>query len=303
MEGRPQGVTGPVGEPGLPPARFGRSGTMNSTSTTSGRASTVHTRSHPPSSRAGRTDTPPTTSRTHVPSVQAQGFYRPMSSQRLQAQRGPRAQYQPPSGPNAGNDNMRSVAINNRMSMGSATQPAGSVYLSSHQEEDIRPMSRETDATDPKTANVSPNGADTIRSRGESDAPLQEEISPSRRPRRLDLENVHRLSASIQPPRSPRSFRSSFLLPRRESRQSRISDNIRGPGHEKLASAESSPKIPPNDYATQITKTELGKNYEYFSGNTFFCWGGRLQNTREKPISLATLVLVIVPLPLYLAQP
>ena len=37
------------------------------------------------------------------------------------------------------------------------------------------------------------------------------------------------------------------------------------------------------------------KNWQHFTGNTVFCWGGRLQNTRDRPVSVGTALLVIVP--------
>ncbi|KAF2452443.1 DHHC palmitoyltransferase-domain-containing protein, partial [Lineolata rhizophorae] len=44
---------------------------------------------------------------------------------------------------------------------------------------------------------------------------------------------------------------------------------------------------------------QLGKNYEYFTGNTVFCWGGRLQNARDRPINIATGILVLAPAGLF----
>lgn len=37
------------------------------------------------------------------------------------------------------------------------------------------------------------------------------------------------------------------------------------------------------------------KNWQHFTGNTVFCWGGRLQNTRDRPVSAGTAILVILP--------
>jgi palmitoyltransferase ZDHHC9/14/18 len=49
----------------------------------------------------------------------------------------------------------------------------------------------------------------------------------------------------------------------------------------------------------EAVKTELGKNYQYFSGNTVFCWGGRLQNTRDRPVNIATGIFILVPAGLF----
>jgi palmitoyltransferase ZDHHC9/14/18 len=80
-EGVPQslGATGPAGEPGLPPSRPSTAATTK-TGVTSKRAPGSAAGSRPPSSY----------SRTHVPSLTSSAFFRPMSSQRLQAQRGQR---------------------------------------------------------------------------------------------------------------------------------------------------------------------------------------------------------------------
>jgi palmitoyltransferase ZDHHC9/14/18 len=42
-------------------------------------------------------------------------------------------------------------------------------------------------------------------------------------------------------------------------------------------------------------KSALGKNYEYFEGNTIFWLGGRLQNARDRPINIATGVFLVLP--------
>jgi len=44
-----------------------------------------------------------------------------------------------------------------------------------------------------------------------------------------------------------------------------------------------------------VVKAELGKNHEYFTGNTVFFWGGRLQNARDKPVVLITAIIIILP--------
>lgn len=71
------------------------------------------------------------------------------------------------------------------------------------------------------------------------------------------------------------------------------------PGHEKLASAESTPRMAKREKSKDAVKKELGKNYEYFAGNTVFCGGGRLQNTRDRPVNVATALMIIVPAALF----
>lgn len=92
----PPAATGPAGEPGLPPSRPSTAATARTTTTTTRRAPGSAAGSRPPSSY----------SRTHVPSLTSSAFYRPMSSQRLQAQRGQR--------PTSNNLVPRSVPSNDR---------------------------------------------------------------------------------------------------------------------------------------------------------------------------------------------
>jgi len=49
------------------------------------------------------------------------------------------------------------------------------------------------------------------------------------------------------------------------------------------------------DQQRELVKENLGRNYEYFTGNTKFFWGGRLQNARDRPVVLATALIIIIP--------
>jgi palmitoyltransferase ZDHHC9/14/18 len=175
---------------------------------------------------------------------------------------------------------------------------------------DDRPVSRATDITDipdRNTASGSPGGADTLRSGHDSEVPLHgQPDSPIRqRPAHLDLTHTFKSnngsqSASKNSPRSPRSFRNSFILPQRNSRNS---IPRRQEGHEKL---ESDPPTPNTVAAKEETKEQvkrqlgLGRNYEYFTGNTRFFLGGRWQNARELPINVGTGLAILIPAVLFL---
>ncbi|KAL1649796.1 Eukaryotic peptide chain release factor GTP-binding subunit [Didymella pomorum] len=174
----------------------------------------------------------------------------------------------------------------------------GQSTLGLHHEMDQPPPSRGTDITDRDmpdrtTANSTPTGAETVRSQGESITPLQRP-----RPQHLNLSKTHNNDASTLPTpgKSPRSFRSSFMLPSRDGRSGQMRVHQ---GHEKLTSAESSPRLDRRESTKQAVKRELGKNYQYFSGNTAFCWGGRLQNTRDRPVNIATAIMIILPAALF----
>jgi hypothetical protein len=298
------GVTGPTGEPGLPPSRPSSIGTAHSGSqkrwsrtealrTGGGLQSGISV-----SGSLGPQSRPTTAaSRTHVP-LAAHGFFRPMSSQRLQQQRNQRPNSLLANGSLYSEGTHDAPASSYRQSIGSTQTMRGGPNLGLHHELDQPPPSRGTDITDRDmpdrtTANTTPTGAETVRSRGESITPLQRP-----RPQHLDLANVHRNDAGKlpTPSKSPRSFRSSFLLSSRDGRTTQMRPNQ---GHEKLTSAESSPRLARKEVSKAVVRKELGKNHEYFSGNTAFCWGGRLQNTRDRPVNIATAILIILPAALF----
>ncbi|KAF2867168.1 DHHC palmitoyltransferase-domain-containing protein [Massariosphaeria phaeospora] len=309
------GMTGPAGEPGLPPSRPSSIATAHS----GGGGNQRRWSQAPPSRRGGAvhsgvtssvagsmggTQSRPTTSasRTHVPLPGAHGFFRPMSSQRLQQQRNQR--------PTSllGHASLYSEGTTDvggnpyRQSTGSTKTIKSPPVPGLHHDLDNNPQSppsRGTDVTDRDmpdrtTANTTPTGAETVRSRGESTAPLQR----PKKPQHLDLSTAHKGDSGKLPTpgKSPRSFKSSFIIPSREGRSSQMRPQ---PGHEKLTSAESSPRLTRKEVAKEIVKKELGKNYQYFEGNTVFWLGGRLQNTRDKPVNVATGVMVVLPAALF----
>lgn len=301
------GMTGPLGEPGLPPSRpssiaTAQSGTGNQRRWSQTPRGGVHS-GIGPASVAGSmgTQSRPTTSasRTHVP-LAAHGFFRPMSSQRLQQQRNQRPMSL------LGHGSLYAEGATDfgdnsyRQSSGSNNTIRGAPTLGLHHDSDHPPPSRGTDITDRDmpdrtTANTTPTGAETVRSRGESITPLQRP-----RPQHLDLSQAHKNDSGKlpTPSKSPRSFKSSFILPSREGRSSQMRPHQ---GHEKLASAESSPRMTRKEAAKKVVKKELGKNHQYFSGNTVFCWGGRLQNTRDRPVNIATGIAIVLPSSLFFA--
>lgn len=239
------------------------------------------------------------TSRTHVPSLTSHAFFRPMSSQRLQAQRvGARAP--------VGGQSMASIdgssdfgSTTNRNSIGSNTtaQPAPDGLQSS----DGLPQSRGTDATDrqvQRVNNASIAGNATVQSIAGSEQPLNHgALGPAAVYTDLEM-NQKQGNGRLSPvQRSPRSFRPSFLLPSRGLDQGRT-DRF---SHERLSSCNSSPRsMNAKMFPTSIRKA--GFNYEYFSGNTTFCWGGRLQNTRDRPINIISGMVIILPSIIFFAS-
>lgn len=232
-------------------------------------------------------------SRMHIPSLTAQAFFRPMSSQRLQAHRA-RPTTTDTSAPAAAenwsiktNQNRRSLVSNN------TAAPNGSAP----QVDRDAPPSRGTDVTEPvttewnTTSNHSPraNTEPPTRNLGENMRLLRdrEKGFAADTPAHLnvDVENKEEFAPDSPQQRGPLSF---------FSMQSR---NERRDGHERLSS-HGSPPYPGSingKLSQKALKVDSGKNYQHFTGNTVFCLGGRLQNSRDKPINLITGILITLP--------
>lgn len=226
-----------------------------------------------------------TTSRTHVPSLTAQGFLRPMTSSRLQQQRlnNLRAARQvnnplpPPAPPKDGesdfDDQLGDLPPHGHRHNHSVTTG----YTDSEAAENYESQSQQfQDDTD----------------RGFVAASAKDDIKQAPAP--LNLHKAHQKTTS--PLRSPHSFRSAFSIGSKQF--------FEPPGHQHLPSSENSPRYPEihekqQQPLSRARHTTVGKNYEYFLGNTIFFMGGRLQNARDRPINLMTLVLLVLPCVLF----
>ena len=229
--------------------------------------------SRPPSSTSW-------TSRTHVPALASHAFFRPMSSQRLQAQRGVRPLRAGQSTLSVDGSSDGGTNTNRQSLVSDTTAPQGRF---SHIDVEKPPPSRGTEYTehdDRGTVEPTPTDNATIRSIEESERHMPQRV-PNPRPMHLNLDR--------QSNGSPKSFRANFPRPgvgRKETQ-----------GHERLSSSNNSPtfaKAPPD------ASSKPGINYQYFSGNTVFLWGGRLQNTRDRPVNIASGLIVILPAILFL---
>lgn len=244
--------------------------------------------SRPPSATPGK---------SHVHSISSTAFFRPMSSQRLQAQRGSRsaAQFQansPDTSYTEGNTARHSI----RSDPNSATRPEG---LIQEDNETAPPPSRGTEMTDQETFDRTANTSPTNYPGGslsESVRPLQKKAA--NRALVLNLNQGYKTGEGLPTASTRRSFGSNFLLPGRGD----TGPNSPGRsthGREKLSSVTSSPNHRPITSRKEASAGKAGSNYQYFTGNTVFCWGGRLQNTRHRPINVATGLLVVVPATLF----
>lgn len=247
------------------------------------------------------------TSRTHVPSLTQHAFFRPMSSQRLQAQRRgsrPPTTNQQGFGDGAG-DGISTYGENNSQAQdqysNQAPKPSGQ-----DDGEVPPPPSRGTEITEQETSgrltsNTSPtHGRPGASSMSESVRPLNK-VSSNTKGLSLNIDKSYKSPSGLPTPsRSPISFRSNLRMPAKESGGPN-SPSRSTHGREKLASSASSPALTPVGTSQQpnaVAKTRnqnLGKNYQYFSGNTRFWWGGRLQNARDRPVNIATGLFVILP--------
>ena len=234
---------------------------------------------------------PSAASRTHVPSLTSHAFFKPMSSQRLQAQRNVRATAEPAKEL----EEYHEVETNpNRYSFSSnPTTRYGPVV---HQEHDPMPESRDTNATDREalgTSHTNPDGHGPSQSLTESVRPLQQ--GPKNNNHGLNAGTAYRsggMASAASKPVSQPSFRSSFKLSSRGGTKTGIEQ-----GREKLSSTSSSPRQGPTKM--DMAKSQNRKNYEYFTGNTSFCWGGRLQNAHDRPINILTGLIVVLPVALF----
>lgn len=215
-----------------------------------------------------------------VANVAPSGLFRPMSAQRLQAQRGVKP-------------------------MTASTQHTRI------KEDDAAPPTRGTDTSipdsyfRPTTTNQSPTAESHVHngSLSSSVRPLQRD-SVNNGKLAINTDTSYRNQPLSAP--SPGSFRSAFLLPSRQSGGA-SSPRPSHQGHEKLESTatslnrrqshtSSAQPTTPNRQHHEVTKE---KNYQHFPGNTRFCFGGRWQNARDRPVNIATGFLCVLPAGLF----
>ncbi|KAM0159864.1 hypothetical protein ACHAPG_003296 [Botrytis cinerea] len=211
---------------------------------------------------------PSSTSKTHVPSLSAHAFFRPMSSQKLQAQRG----------------GSRPVTLTQQAFGEDGSLDGGSVRQSVHSNITIPqqiitedadsplPPSRGTEVTelgtvDRGTADTSPTHGHAAGSFADSVRPLQKGPANAKG-LSLNIDKGYKNGTST--PKSPRSFHSNFLMPtRNDGPAGSPSPSRSNQGREKLSSAASSPGFTPmNAQNKNMPTPNLGKNHQYFTGNT-----------------------------------
>lgn len=197
------------------------------------------------------------------------------------------------------------------MQPSAGTTPVAQIQRRTSDEIARPPPSRGTEGTEHETygrvtANTSPTHGNAPGSLSDSVRPLHrsEQTANSLS---VNVDRNRRDPVNVPTPiKSPRSFRSSFLMASKSDQDQ--SRNRSTDGAEKLSSEVSSPQMNAFDShgrrrrtAEQIQsqKRDIGRVFEYFEGNTRFFLGGRWQNTKQRPINIATGVFVLIPCVLF----
>lgn len=234
-------------------------------------------------------------SRSHVPSVSSSAFFRPMSSQKLQAQRGATRPSTMSRHVELADNGGEVIGANVLRHSIQSNTPSGNAM------DEPPPPSRGTDKTGHETfdrqtftANTRNSGAESVRplhKKPAEDKGLMVKVDPSEE------------RAGQPSPFTPNSIRNSFMLRNNAGSHASNRRNDRE-GAEKLVSADSSPQYqadPPEKATAPKPVRTVGRNWEYFTGNTIFCLGGRFQNTRSRPVNIATGAMVMIPCILFFA--
>lgn len=255
---------------------------------------------------------------SHVPSLTSNAFFRPMSSQKLQAHRGAVSR---PAVTSQQQQDLEDLPLDDEATdIGGSVVPRQSTSsnpplafqhgVMGHQDHHAQlPPSRGTENTehDHVMSETSPtNGQYPTASLSDSAQPLHK-VADENRPRpniNIDKSYQDMGRSGNVPMRSPRSFRSSFMLSGRSnsSRHNRSTERA-----EKLSSGASSPKfngLPGHPQRQQASSQpdqggKAGRVHEYFEGNTNFYLGGRWQNTMGRPINIMTGFCVLLPCGLF----
>lgn len=232
-------------------------------------------------------------SRTHVPSLTAQGFLRPMSSSRLQQQRlqnlrtarAEREASRPDTGAPSTHDEDDTQSIHSNRtgpyaSLPRQHRPTASIGTTTY-----------TDTEAPETCD---NVSHLAQSEADQDFFRNDSRTKRGYPSPLKLTGSLGPTAQKETPlHSPRSFRSGFSIG---------SKQIIPSSHKHLPSNEPSPRYanPETIHSLEekqriAQQSSLGKNYEYFEGNNVFWLGGRVQNARDRPVNVLTGILIVLP--------
>lgn len=222
-----------------------------------------------------------TPSRTHVPSLTAQGFHKPLSSSRLQAQRLKRPLVSKPESPVSQQEDASADDQSVTSSRRGPSHPLPAHHRAQHS------LATEfTPSEAPENEENEENGSQDVESHHEGETGLVNgsKKETKHRPTHLNIAATHK--SNDTPQKSPLSFQSLASL--------RSKHRVE-PGHQPLSSNVTTPQSAAPKSTPRPPKRSLGKNYEYFEGNTVFGWGGRLQNARDRPVNVFTGIVLVLP--------
>ncbi|KAF2208236.1 hypothetical protein CERZMDRAFT_87956 [Cercospora zeae-maydis SCOH1-5] len=265
-------ATGPVGEPGLPPARPASESTNRDSRTST-------QRSFRPMSRRDENSRPSSgmSGPSHVPSLAIQSAFRPMSPQKLQAQRG--QNIAPPSSTQGGHRLQHSVDESSedkaarRLSLASIN----TAREIASRDRDVPPL--------PSSGRGFPISASTEPLFSPAAAPESVVSDQSQTP----LNPGEKPPLSAAQPAGPPAYRNSNGWVSSKSHRERNAQQQLSQDNEKLSSPAKSP------IKSNTKSTHLGRNYQFYAGNYLFFCLGRCLNTKAKPLNVVTGILTLLP--------
>lgn len=267
--------TGPVGEPGLPPSRPATKSPDVYSPT--GAVTTAKAASRPNTGA----------SKTHVPTLAAQAFFRPMSSQKLQAQRNQSVRGTTAEGQSPTTEGKSAVAKQPQHQQHRHRYSDASVNTL----RELQALRREQDAPPPlpvsRGTQVTSDGEYTTGS-VTSATPLQNWNG---------VQGVRTADAGAAR-LDPAQYNDRSMPPRstiQDEQDPSLQEKAEPHSHQANGAA---PMYAAQSSTSSPTKS-AGKNYEYFAGNALFCFAGRCINTKAQPLSLLTLLLTLVPSALF----
>lgn len=285
------GATGPVGEAGLPPSR---PMSWNRNSTLAPAGTTRHQTQPSTASSTTGTDNRPSTagSRAHLPSLTSRAFFTPLSSQQLQAHRGQR-----PVASSTVSEARHSEEFEDDQSQ-THTQRSGFGSVATGR---ARPP-MEISKADLDAMPTLPQSRGTEISEwtpGEPATTSTRLISDDTRAKNNGQPQLN----GGQTTGYRRSLRQSpsggSVRPSGEKTSPTLSQDRQDTGYRFPGEKANDTLNKPSNAANQRNGQAGGKIYEYFQGNTIFFFGGRLQNARSRPISIATAILILLPAALF----
>jgi palmitoyltransferase ZDHHC9/14/18 len=226
-----------------------------------------------PSSSSSRPQSAVSRKSAHAPGYAAQAFFHPMSSQQLQMQRASR-----PMTASSENEPRLSTSSEQRGSLESR-DPNAQFRV------DLPPPASlegsDSTARQQPFRSSSPVDRNTIHT-ADSTKPLNTPPKARQEANRRDITpktpNSYQLPSRGQEAPPPPMPTHNALVDRRGSDESHRAQKQER--EQKALSAK-------------------GRNYKYFTGNTVFCWGGRFQNTRHRPVNIFTGLAILVPVVIF----